>query len=267
MTDTTMAGAPSSLRIGQVLNRALALLTGNFFRFFLLMAIMLSPYLVVTIPSLILGFGTPGAARVTPGAVPGHVGVGFVAGVLGAFVIFFVIFIFLAVLGQAATLYGAIQKMRGQEFTVRQSLGRGLARFFPIIGMIVCVALGAGLATLLFVIPGVILFVTWYVALPACVAERLGPIESLKRSAYLTKGNRWRVLGLVIVLTIVNLIVQGVVQFVLKPLGGQIVSAIGVFVWMALFQSFNAIVLAVVYHDLRVAREGVDIEHIAAVFD
>ena len=104
MTDTTMAGAPSSLRIGQVLNRALALLTGNFFKFFLLMAIMLSPYLVVTIPSLILGFGGPGAARVTPGAVPGRVGVGFVAGVLGAFVIFFVIFIFLAVLGQAATL-------------------------------------------------------------------------------------------------------------------------------------------------------------------
>ena len=100
------------------------------------------------------------------------------------------------------------------------------------------------------------------------VCGAAGPIESLKRSAYLTKGNRWRVLGLVIVLTIVNLIVQGVVQFVLKPLGGQIVSAIGVFVWMALFQSFNAIVLAVVYHDLRRrAGEGVDIEHIAAVFD
>jgi hypothetical protein len=31
--------------------------------------------------------------------------------------------------------------------------------------------------------------------------------------------------------------------------------------------AFGSIIVAVIYHDLRVARDGIDIERIAAVFD
>jgi hypothetical protein len=257
MTDTTMAAAPSSLRIGRVFNRAFAVLSGDFIKFFLLAVIILSPYLLATL--LLPQLGAT-AARGRAGSLPSP---GLIFGG-GAFAILWGA---LAILGQAAALYGAIQKMRGQEFSIGESLGRGLQRFFPIIGMGICDALGSGLAALLFVIPGIMLFVSWRVALPACVAERLGPIESLKRSSYLTRGNRWRVFGIMVVLIIVSAIAQGVIQYGLTAIAGKTISTIGAFVWMALFQSFDAIVIAVMYHDLRVAREGVDIEHIAAVFD
>jgi hypothetical protein len=38
-------------------------------------------------------------------------------------------------------------------------------------------------------------------------------------------------------------------------------------VWDALMGAYQSIVVAVAYHDLRVVKEGVDIEHIASVFD
>jgi large-conductance mechanosensitive channel len=44
---------------------------------------------------------------------------------------------------------------------------------------------------------------------------------------------------------------------------GQIVNLL----WSAIWTAFLAIVLAVTYHDLRVAKEGVDTEQIAAVFE
>ena len=44
---------------------------------------------------------------------------------------------------------------------------------------------------------------------------------------------------------------------------GQVVNLI----WSAAWSAFYAIVIVVTYHDLRVAKEGVDTEQIAAVFE
>jgi hypothetical protein len=38
-------------------------------------------------------------------------------------------------------------------------------------------------------------------------------------------------------------------------------------IWSAVWTAFYAIVIVVAYHDLRVAKEGVDTEQIAAVFE
>jgi hypothetical protein len=38
-------------------------------------------------------------------------------------------------------------------------------------------------------------------------------------------------------------------------------------VWSAVWTAFFAIVIVVTYHDLRVAKEGVDTDQIAAVFE
>jgi hypothetical protein len=38
-------------------------------------------------------------------------------------------------------------------------------------------------------------------------------------------------------------------------------------IWTAVWTVFYAILVAVVYHDRRVAKEGVDTEQIAAVFE
>jgi hypothetical protein len=38
-------------------------------------------------------------------------------------------------------------------------------------------------------------------------------------------------------------------------------------VWSAIIGAFGAVVVAVVYHDLRAAHEGIDVDRMAAVFD
>ncbi|WP_159711735.1 hypothetical protein [Geminicoccus flavidas] len=51
-------------------------------------------------------------------------------------------------------------------------------------------------ATLLLVLPGLWVMTAWFVAVPAAVTGRLGPMAAAERSYRLTLGQRWRVLAL-----------------------------------------------------------------------
>jgi len=53
---------------------------------------------------------------------------------------------------------------------------------------------------------------------------------------------------------------------VLAPVGFM-AAVIGSLVWTALWTAYYNSVLVMIYHDLRVSKEGVDVEQIAAVFD
>jgi hypothetical protein len=99
----------------------------------------------------------------------------------------------------------------------------------------------------------------------------------------LTKGHRWKIFGLILVVVLPALIVTAVVAGVMAKLGLGSRLQIGVFVnssaanitwaqvvgliWTAIWTAFFAILGVVSYHDLRVAKEGVDTEQIAAVFE
>ena len=66
------------------------------------------------------------------------------------------------------------------------------------------------------ILPGIVILLILCVALPACILEDLSPIAALKRSRELTRGNRWRLLGLVL---LNGLILIGVGVVVSLPLG------------------------------------------------
>ena len=72
---------------------------------------------------------------------------------------------------------------------------------------------------------------------------------------------------MILLLFIASLIVSIVIELVLRPFGNTILSFLGSLAWSAIWGAFYAIVVAVSYHDLRVAKEGMDIEQIVAVFD
>ncbi len=50
-------------------------------------------------------------------------------------------------------------------------------------------------------------------------------------------------------------------------MGGTFLAGIGSLIWNGIWGAFYAIAAVVSYHDLRVAKEGINIEQIAAVFD
>jgi uncharacterized membrane protein len=169
-------------------------------------------------------------------------------------------------LAQAAILYVAFQSMRGRVVGIVEALRRGLSRFGAIVGLAILVGCGIWIGLILLIVPGIMFALRWSVALPACVVEGLGPLASMKRSAQLTKGHRWKPFGIFLLLWVVSALAGLLIGLLLRPAGvagTQVVQAL----WNAAWTAFWYVTLVMIYHDLRVIKEGVDIDQIAAVFD
>ena len=82
----------------------------------------------------------------------------------------------------------------------------------------------------------------------------------------MTKSHRWKLFGLALLLIIPSL-GSSLIELGLAAVAGPIVGLIGRLIWREILAAFAAVVVAVTYHDLRVVKEGVDIEQIAVVFD
>jgi MFS family permease len=241
--------ALSDFRVGGVLNRTLSVLSRNFLTFFIVTAIAGLPTIVLS-QSMALS-GTNRSAAALFGLL-----------VLGGFLA-----IVLYTLSQAIVLYGAFQDMRGRSVSLAESLQVGLRRFFPIIGVAISVSFAVMVGLMLFLVPGLIWLSMWFVATPVCVVEKLGPFQSMGRSADLTKGHRWKIFGLMLLLFLISAVASSMIGAISAVVGGPILELIASVIWNGIWGAFYAVAAVVTYHDLRVAKEGVDIEQIASVFD
>jgi hypothetical protein len=59
----------------------------------------------------------------------------------------------------------------------------------------------------------------------------------------------------------------GTIQAAFTAIGGTPLALVGDVLWNGVWGAFYAIAVVVTYHDLRAAKEGIDIDQIAAVFD
>ncbi len=242
-------GTSSEFSIGDVFGRSFSIFGRHFIQFAMLSGIAMIPYL----------FFFWSQAHVAPGTPPKFTSASFVVPALVGGL--------LAIIARAAILTAAFQDMRDQPVNVGQSLRNGLARIFPIIGMSILLGLGVAAGSVLLIIPGIILLVMWSVALPACVVEQLGPIESLSRSAALTKGHRWKLFGIILIVGLVSGIGSAVIGAALALTHTPIVFTVGSYIWQTINIAFQSIAYVVMYRDLRVAKEGITTDQIASVFD
>jgi len=247
--------AEQEFRLGAVISQSLAILAKNIVPFGVL-------YLAVNAPSAIYALtlaGKPGADQDT--------GVGTLT----------IAENFLGLIAAAAVTYATVQELRGRHVSFGEFFGRGLAQS----GAAIRVALLSGILLLLafiaLVVPSLIFYTMWWVAIPVAVIERPGAMASLRRSAELTQGNRWRVFGLIVCFFFAALAVGSLFGVALfaglffasgtdQALFDQ-ASAIATWLWSALFMAAQAVLTAVSYYYLRAAKEGVGIDDIAAVFD
>jgi hypothetical protein len=180
------------------------------------------------------------------------------ANVLGAILGFIV---------QGALVYGTFRQVQGQRFTLGGSLTRGLARFFPLLGAGIVSGIVIALGLVALVIPGIMVFCAYYVAAPVCVVERLGPFGSLGRSAQLTKGYRWRIFGLAIVVVGLSALAGYLVRVVLLNSGNYVAAIIAEYLVDTISTAFGSVLAAIVYYRLRASKEGVNLDAVASVFD
>ena len=168
--------------------------------------------------------------------------------------------------------YRIIQDLNGTRVSLLTSIKYGMRGIVPAI-------LLAAITNVLAMVPiggilGAIINCIWFVASPAAVAERLGPIAALSRSAVLTKGRRWGIFGLTFVvgLLMVLLMLAYIIPMVQHPdledPAGQFKQAAIVIVLLAaLFNTLTGIVAAVSYALLRQDKDGVTHEELARVFE
>jgi hypothetical protein len=175
--------------------------------------------------------------------------------------------LFLMALTTAIILHAAFQHMRGRPIRLVESISCGLSRFLMLLGVMLLYGLGVILGLLLLIVPGIMLMVMWYVAVPVCVVENAGADQGLRRSAALTKGLRWKVFALLLLFYVLNVAGGESLASVARTWGTYWVQIATEVVWQGLSNGFGSVLIAVAYYYLRVAKEGVDVDQIAAVFD
>ena len=173
----------------------------------------------------------------------------------------------------AALVHAVVLDLGGTRPKIGPVFAAAVASVLPLIGMAIISYFAFVLAFLLFIIPGLMLLVRWSVAVPALVEERVGIFGALKRSNALTRGSRWRIFALGIILIVVISIPSFLSAAVIGVSGlrgaglGTITPAILVFgLVTALATLFALAVLASTYVELRYVKDGIAPDRLAEVF-
>lgn len=178
----------------------------------------------------------------------------------------------------AAVTYGVVEQMAGRHAGIGKSMAVGLRRLLPTLGLFIVIVLCMALGLVALIVGMFVVMCMLYVAVPANVIEQNGIGRALSRSAYLTKGYRWNILGLLFLLGIINGAAGWVVETALVDhieIGGAsyvdpsnwtmyVASNIGV---MMASGALAATMAAVAYVLLRNEKDGVGVGELAKVFD
>ena len=120
--------------------------------------------------------------------------------------------------------------------------------------------------------PGVWLTVAWSVSYPALLAEDVRGSKALGRSFVLTKGRWWATFGALLVTYLIVLVISGILTLLIGTtligsLHDEAVAAVLTTVVNTLSSVITlpllAAVLTIIYYDLRVRKEGVDLDLLA----
>jgi hypothetical protein len=188
--------------------------------------------------------------------------------------VYYVVFTVLSSIATAATVFVVSASYLGQPLKAAGALKRAT----PLLGrLIVCsllLAIVVGFGFLFFMIPGIVLLCGLVLAFPSLVLEPgSSPTGALSRSWSLTRGSRWRMLALLatlVVLLYVPIIALGAIATVFLPAGGSgsltpgLMTLAVVGVMQMLLYPLLYCVLTVAYYDLRVRKEGFDLEVLAS---
>ncbi|HVK76589.1 MAG TPA: hypothetical protein VM734_24855 [Kofleriaceae bacterium] len=167
----------------------------------------------------------------------------------------------------AAVTFGVVMELDRRPQPIGRVIALGLRRFLPAIAVVILTSLAIFGATLLLVVPGIIVACMLYVAVPASVIEQPGIRGALGRSRALTAGNRLKVLVLLILGQVVNLgvlvpiavAVVGDARPHLLPVADLIRSIVA--------GPLLAVVVATTYSLLRRQRDGAAPDELARVFE
>ncbi len=170
-------------------------------------------------------------------------------------------------LAQSVIIYLSIRYFYGDLVSRKEAFSKVMSVFPRVIGASILVVLAFMLGLVLLVIPGIIIYIMFSVVVPVILNEDAGVMQGLRRSRELTKGSRWSIFLLLVVVTLI----MGVglapllaiaALFPDNPLalefGGYLVNVVLI--------PITAVMTASLYIDLRLVREGAGTEDVGEIF-
>lgn len=272
------------LGIGDVVDRVFAMYRARPVLFLVVSAI---PYLILAIMLAVLGVAFAGsfaAAFDGTGSAP-DLDPELIAPAITFGLAFVVIAIVVFSVQSAALVHAASERYHGRETTIGASLRVGLRASLRLIVAGVLVFLGLILLpaaifiaaaltrqAIVLVIAGLVsvflfffLITSWMLVPVIATIEGAGPVQSLVRSWRLTNGSRWRVLGLLALLVVLQGVISALFGFVFlsafvaDPLVRTVVQQAANLVASVAWAPVQWGTFTVLYYDTRVRREAYDL--------
>jgi hypothetical protein len=166
----------------------------------------------------------------------------------------------------AAVVRSVILDLSGRPADLKGSMVTALSLALPMLGLTIVMGLGLIVGFLLLVVPFVIFFLMWIVAVPVLVEERRGVLGSMARSAELTRGTRWRILGVYLVVGFITAAVSNIGARIAMLASDPFWLVLANAVTAALGGVLGAALVASLYVELRTVKEGATADTLADVF-
>jgi hypothetical protein len=160
----------------------------------------------------------------------------------------------------------------GEQPTVGSSLSFAAGRVLPLIVLSLLYFFGVTFAILGLIVASFWLAVAWSLSFPALLSEGIGPVAAIGRSFRLVKGRWWATFGALLVMYLLVAVISGILGALL---GATLIAAVDSEAVAAVFYTIintlsslltlplMASVLTVLYFDLRVRKEGFDLQLLA----
>jgi len=259
------------LEIGDLLDETFRMYRRHFLLFAAIAVILAIPS--AALYGLALAWFSTGLQATSDSSSAGPV-LGFLGAIGAAGLVSFVFLPF----SHSAIVYAACESAIGRPVTAGGVLMGVLRRYFPLLGYWVLFnTLTAEIALLLCVAPFILWiwgFVMWVAVVPAMFVENIGLGAAIGRSRQLVQGRWWRTF-LILVLTYVLYFVlsialggfiniaQGLLELVVSQFIASAIAITSSQVIAALLAPVAQIVFVLIYFDLRVRREALDLFQMA----
>lgn len=110
----------------------------------------------------------------------------------------------LTVLATGALIRATADAYGGTPVDTRRALATARARYWTQLGAGVVAVLLTMVGFLFFIVPGIIALINFFAVNQAAVLEDTTPSQAWHRSSHLATGAGWRILGMIVVLSVIN---------------------------------------------------------------
>lgn len=230
--------------------------------------------LLGAVPALIISLLTRGVFATDVEGATTDMSIGlFITGILT-----WMVMMAIGVIVQAGLTRATLADSEGRKASFGECVMAGVQVILPLVALILLWTGGIALGMIVFLIPGIILMLMWAVAIPSLVVERQGIFAAFARSRELTKGSRWKILGVLVLLLVAYMLltivlgIAGVSTLETANIGSETAGALSIaaivssLIPSTLFNLAWGTIQPAMYVELRDAKEGGSVEHLQEVF-